>query len=411
MQQVKCKRRWMWKMAVVALALAALLAFAPLALGAYAQAFTPHHRASSSGWTIVPDALGGALNNVLGASATIASNDAWVAGDHNYGGTSTTLFEHWNGVRWSIVSSPNPGNRYNMIAAMSADRSTDVWAVGSYDNENSGGNYLPLVEHWNGVRWYSIFSPVPPHSSVSLLTGVTALSATDAWSTGSYWVRESGLNIPFVEHWNGVRWSFVAIPNIGFAYTLNALKGISGSNVWAVGSQYPTNNSATPLTMHWDGVRWTVVSAPRSGVSSGFSAIVAITSTDIWAVGSELQSVWSFQRSFAEHWNGSSWQIVYTPTINSSANAAFTGVAATSSHTVWAVGYTASNTSTTQLFPFIDEWNGTNWTAVSIPVRPSMTATSLLLGVSATPQGGVWAVGYLVPLNKLAPTTLILRHS
>lgn len=400
-------RSWLAKGIVIALAVAALVALLPLGIGAFA--LTPYRTATSSGWTISHDATGGALNHSLSAAATITSNDSWVAGDNFASGTPKTLLEHWNGVKWSIVGSPNPGNAGDYITAMSADRSTDVWAVGYYYTTSTGSTTFPLVEHWNGVRWYSIFSPIPPHAKGVDLIAVASLAGNDAWIAGNYSIGE-GQPLQFLEKWNGTRWSFVVLPDPGIPYQLNALKGISGSNVWAVGTGSSSGRDQ-PFAIHWDGVRWSVVPMAAAGYAGRIYGIVAITPSDIWAVGAGFPNSNSIERSLAEHWNGSHWQVVYTPTINPREDTLLTGVGATSSNAVWAVGYIIPGSDSVFGAPFIDQWNGEKWTAVSIPVGPPTANSAKLLGVSATPEGGVWAVGNLTPLKSQNVETLILRHS
>jgi hypothetical protein len=47
-----------------------------------------------------------------------------------------TLIEHWNGVSWSVTSSPNahPNVDSNVLSAVAAATPNDVWAVGNVDS-------------------------------------------------------------------------------------------------------------------------------------------------------------------------------------------------------------------------------------------------------------------------------------
>src|SRR5579862_3582399 len=213
-------RPWLAKGSLVALALVSLVALSSVAISAYAHELTPHHEPLGPGWTIALGAQVKAPISYLSAAATLTSTDAWVGGQDFTDGAPATLFEHWNGKRWSSVSSPSPGNEFDYITAMSADHSNDVWAVGFYMSLNTNGNTSPLIEHWNGTRWSNVASPIPSHGVQTELNGVTALSATDVWVIGSYLVSGVGLPIPFVEHWNGMHWSFAALPGIGSSYYL-----------------------------------------------------------------------------------------------------------------------------------------------------------------------------------------------
>ena len=61
--------------------------------------------------------------------AAVSSSDVWAVGSQG----SRTLTEHWDGTRWSVVTSPNPlpttkGN--NFLTSVTTVSSGDVWAVG-----------------------------------------------------------------------------------------------------------------------------------------------------------------------------------------------------------------------------------------------------------------------------------------
>src|SRR5205085_2227993 len=123
----------------------------------------------------------------------ISSNDAWAVGEY-YLGSEQTLMEHWDGVQWSIVSSPNPpGSHGTILYGVSAISSNDVWAVGDY----GGDNYLTLtlIEHWDGVQWSIIPSPnagLNPNNTNELYD-VSAISSNDVWAVGYFCCGSDGL--------------------------------------------------------------------------------------------------------------------------------------------------------------------------------------------------------------------------
>src|ERR1700693_3055889 len=57
---------------------------------------------------------------------------------------------------WRLVRSPNVGSGDNGLAALDVVSSTDIWAVG---NSLSGDVRSTLVEHWDGARWSVVPSP------------------------------------------------------------------------------------------------------------------------------------------------------------------------------------------------------------------------------------------------------------
>ena len=96
--------------------------------------------------------------------------------------------------------SPNPGSERNGFYGVAATSACNAWAVGYY--ENVGGHSRPLVERWNGKAW-KVQKSAEPSKGDTMLLGVAALSASDAWAVGSV-PHPQGV---MVEHWNGTAWT------------------------------------------------------------------------------------------------------------------------------------------------------------------------------------------------------------
>jgi hypothetical protein len=55
------------------------------------------------------------------------------------------------------------------------------------------------------------------------LAGVTAVSPSDAWASGSEGnVSDMNFHIPYVLHWNGTAWSLVRTPTRGAVFAVGA---------------------------------------------------------------------------------------------------------------------------------------------------------------------------------------------
>ncbi|HEY1768895.1 MAG TPA: hypothetical protein VGG02_01400 [Chthoniobacterales bacterium] len=100
--------------------------------------------AIAGSWEIVPAKNAGPIANGLNSISAASDNDIWAVGQaHNTPTTYNTVIEHWNGLRWSLVKSPNPTQQYNLLHGVAVIASNDVWAVGG-----GGGNpYQTLIEH------------------------------------------------------------------------------------------------------------------------------------------------------------------------------------------------------------------------------------------------------------------------
>lgn len=388
-------------LAAVAVALPALALLTGVATPATA-AF-PH--STTSPWSVVPSPNRETNTNpqTLLSVGTIVSDDVWSVGyydAHDAAGRSAlhTLTEHWNGLRWRVVPSPNapaappqyPGQATGILSGVTAVSADDVWAVG--DSFPGGSAVHTLVEHWNGTAWTIVPSPSPGTTPAdAALFGVAAVSAKNVWAVGSTNSRT------LVEHWDGVRWTVVPSPNGVGSNALSALTVVSANNIWAIGHQQvtPGRSCQIGLIEHWNGLRWSIVASP--GVVNNqcvqLGDVAAVSATDIYAVGG-----YGIGGSLVEHWNGTTWRIVPTP------GAVFlTGVTVINAQDVWAVGSDSDYPGSQTL-----HFNGSAWQVVSNPQPGGRTA---LNAVASLPDHTLWAVGSTGPdASPFNQFTFILRN-
>ncbi|HKP54344.1 MAG TPA: S-layer homology domain-containing protein [Chloroflexia bacterium] len=335
-----------------------------------------------SGWRVVPSANAGSSTNNLYAIDALAPNDVWAVGDYNDSATSNesgTLIEHWNGVQWTVVPSPNNGTAPNHLFGVSAVASNDVWAVGRYfvDDETS----MMLVEHWDGSTWSIVPTPDVEPPFDSRLTAVSAVASNDVWAVGAYFNGNIGRTLTL--HWDGTEWSIVpSLSPGGEDDYFNAVSASASDDVWAVGSFYDGTEEGT-LIEHWDGTEWSVVPSPGNGILSG---VVAIDPDDAWAVG--MQSGIGASQTLIEHWDGSTWSIVPSPSLGANLNN-LKSISASAPNDIWAVGFYAdANFSYSTL---IEHWDGAQWSVVASPAEEP--GNSLLYGVTALNSSDAWASG------------------
>src|ERR1041385_742554 len=82
-----------------------------------------------------------------------------------------------------VDPTPNPGGAQVAtiyFLGVSASGPTDAWSVG-IDDVNSFRR--PLVEHWDGLRWRAVRVPQPPGRQ-AWFHGVFQLGPTDVWAVG-----------------------------------------------------------------------------------------------------------------------------------------------------------------------------------------------------------------------------------
>jgi len=332
----------------------------------------------------------GTQSNELSGVAALTLDDAWAVG-HYYDNNENLLqlIEHWDGVQWSIVSAPhnNPGE--SDLQSVAALIPTDVWAVGSSSPSSSSGSSIALIEHWNGAQWSSVSHPATVESE---LLGVTAIATADVWAVGDA-TTSRDLNQPLIEHWNGQQWSVIAGGTIGNNDgKLKAVTALAANNIWAVGSIVgPQTKYGQGLIEHWNGVQWSVSSSAPYGQQSYLTGVAAVSDSDVYAVG------YYFDTSprhnilpFLEHWNGSQWSVLTSPTLSDSYISQFNAVAVITANDIWIVGSLQSKADGITR-TLLEQWNGRQWSVFSTSSHGSNSHLDAIAPIPGSSQ--LWGVG------------------
>ena len=85
-----------------------------------------------------------------------------------------------------------------------------------------------------------------------------------------------------------------------------------------MGGRYPaeSGDNASTLIEHWEGTAWTVVPSPSPGTDASFLfGVRAATPTSIWAVGEVNNS--GAVTALVLHWNGATWAQQKLPDLGS----------------------------------------------------------------------------------------------
>ena len=349
-------------------------------------------QAQTSPWTVVASPNASAGNNQLNAVASIAASDVWAVGSAgNAAGNAQPLAEHWDGTSWSII--PTPSVVTGNLSAVAAISTTDVWAGGGFLLSSRGNT--AQFEHWNGRKWTVAKSP----ATTATIRGMAATSSSDVWAVGDIASTSTGAAQTFIEHFDGKRWAVVPSPDASTqSNLLDGVTAISATDAWAVGDFLNASGVFQTLTEHWDGTSWSIVTSPAGpGLQNGLLGVTAVSSSDVWAVGD------SGSGTLIEQWDGTSWTVVLSPSpAGTLANPLF-GVAAVSATDIWAVGQSQNGTSGIPS-TLIEHWDGTSW---SIVTSPSPGSAATLSGAAADPVSGqAWAVGNFTAATSGAQQTL-----
>jgi len=302
---------------------------------------------------------------------------------------------------FSVVPTPNirAFPFHSDLSAVSASSATDIWAVGQ-----SG-------VHFDGKKWTAFALPLIAGDLTSGLTGVADLAPNNVWAVGDINIHEDNPN-QVIEQFNGTAWSVATGP--AFQPTdqpyLNGLAAISPTDMWATGSILTLIGccqDAFPLFEHYDGTSWTST-IDELNLDSFMFGISAVASNDVWAVG----YVGAIGGTFTEHYDGSAWSAVASPSPGAGENALL-GVVGVASDDVWAVGfYVADFGQDRPQKTLVEHWDGTSWTVVASPNvggNNSTTTSNELRGVIAVSKNDVWAFGDTDAFGPEKITNLVMH--
>ncbi|HYS39249.1 MAG TPA: hypothetical protein VEO01_26840, partial [Pseudonocardiaceae bacterium] len=208
--------------------------------------------------------------------------------------------EAWDGAAWHVVATPALDTQRDYLTSATALSADDVWAVG--ERQDHAGLFSTLVEHFDGHRWTVVPSP-NPGAAGDHLYGVAAASADDVWAVGQRSDK------PLVEHWDGRRWTVVGVPGVG---VLDAV-AVQGNDVWAVGQTDDAAHQAHPLVLRRVGTDWTAaipagIGAPFSNVTG-----VAVAGGTAWLAGTYFNTATGLQHTLIARNDGTGWRAVAAP--------------------------------------------------------------------------------------------------
>jgi hypothetical protein len=277
---------------------------------------------------------------------------------------------------------------------------TDVWAAGT-------DNGKPLIENWNGSAWS--VSPLPklPRKSAEL-NAVSADGPGDVWAVGDTVSSQGTDRRTLALHWDGTAWSVVHTPNFsvtpGSGSILNSVVALSATDAWAVGQGLNNDaNQLVALIEHWNGTSWHQVKTPTPlGAAQWLTGVSADGPSDIWAVGVDDSSLSA--ATLTVHFDGSKWAIVPSPNpVSGDSQNDLSAVTVISPSDAWAVGMESNVDDQNFRLPLILHWTGAAWSQVNAP-NPGTEGTGTF-GVAALGAGDVWAVGETYQAAVGAPFT------
>jgi hypothetical protein len=290
---------------------------------------------------------------------------------------------------WSVVSTPNAGPGRNQLSGVDALSGTDAWAVGSADASTAPWT-RPLAVHWDGTGWTLASPPTP--AAGGQLNAVDGSASDNVWAVGT----AASWTLPLTQHWNGTSWATAPSPSPAGATTVNLrdVKTFGPGDAWAVGRvdlAHPASPRGQTLIQRWNGTSWNIVPSPNPDAASNqLTAVDGVAADDVWAVGGFGED--GYGRAtvvpLVVHWNGSAWTRVPLPDDGPMlAVPELRDVVAVATNDVWVVGV-VFHFGVFQQVPYLLHWNGSTWQHGAI-TNPAGTFN----GVTALSPTQVYAVG------------------
>lgn len=323
----------------------------------------------------------GALTSELNGVDCASSTSCIAVGAYTIsGGANWALSASWNGTSWSLQTVPKPeGAKKSTLLDISCSDSTHCTAVGGYNN--ASGVQVSFVERWNGSAWSQQTSPNPEKSSNTVLQNVSCVDRYSCvgvgdWLNGKTWQ-------PMAQYWNSNSGWALDVTESPAGATFGLLEGVS-CRVRCLAVGWYTNSSGENKTAGEARAitSWTQRSIPEG---TGLRGISCTSSSACVAVGTNLGS-----KAKTATWNGTSWVAAGEPIPVGAEDSELEDVSCTSSTTCTAVGTFINSEGYEK--PYAARYASGSWTVQTVP-QPKETFRGNLHDVSCVSATLCRAVG------------------
>ena len=334
----------------------------------------------------------GSLESELFAVSCASASACIAVGYGAQGALHHVLAERYDGVRWSLAHPIEPAGAVTAdLVSVSCTAAAACTAVGNYKSRT--GLTLTLAERWNGRRWAieRTLDPGRPYAHPTLdsgteFGGVSCAAASACVAVGDYLDRHHR-SVALAERWNGRRWRLEPTPG-AVSSQLGSASCAAPSACVAVGEHRKSFGAVVPLAERWNGHDWKLESTPAATVPGSLTSILVSvscpSSSACIAVG-ERSTAAGGHAPFAERRAGGRWSIAATP---HRADAAFASVSCSAGDACTAVGLDASSAQ-----PLTERWDGSSWSLQPPAALGRQRTAGALGGVSCPSPAVCEAVG------------------
>jgi hypothetical protein len=259
-------------------------------------------------------------NATLESVAVGTAKNVWAVGeDRTDPEKSKPLAMHWNGTTWRVVKPPAvPTGSFDDVV-IAPDKS--VWVAGW---ASVAGTERAVVYRYAGGKWHPLYTGLENSINGNVLA---VLSSDNAWL---------GLNAGLA-HFDGKRWTLVKDVPVDGSQIPTGIAAAGPKNIWLVGVQYAAG--IAPLALHYNGTKWTPVAVP-AGMAQLYDVVLRNSSPV--AVGERFEGDNSTAKPYVLRLSGS--KLVAAPA-PAAPTGTLTAITAASDRT-WTVGMTATSVTT-----------------------------------------------------------------
>ena len=297
---------------------------------------------------------------------------------------------------WRVNAELSTRGSVTVLWGVDAVSARNAWATGVAQN-NKTLTFKPVLTHWAGTGWHPVTLPAGVakawNNTYPTFTQIAASSAGDVW------VFNGLPRAPAYLHLNGTRWNTGQVPGgtaASNATEITAAKDLGRRNVWAFGARVNLASpaaQAVPYAAHFNGRTWRGQTLPGKG---SITAVSAVSASSVWAVvgrpnaGISPGLIGGITKPLVLHWTAKAgWQqAAVQPALPAGAN--LTSVLAGPGGSVWIGGSVKNGAKGTTAF-------AAKWT----PASPAWTVVRLggpsggtweLVDMAADGHGGIWGV-------------------
>jgi photosystem II stability/assembly factor-like uncharacterized protein len=325
-----------------------------------------------------PDAPAGGEASLAFVDGT-SFEDVWAVGIWQPEGWRC-LAEHFDGSSWTQFPTPDDPDNGGGLRGVVAISPGHAVAVGTHTP--AGTTPQPLAMEWNGAEWELVATPERE--------GGRVFGAVDHTPTGQTWVAGHQSGSAFLARRDGENWELIFAPPVGsFRNRFYAMHARSDSEIWVVGTQSDGFGEFEILLQRYDGgSNWTSFNVPSPGTLDEMKGVVAFAADDAWAVGFYYHIPLYLYQPLILHYDGAGWTAMDLPDYPDG-SARLEGMAASAPDDIYAAGTYATIDGTPR--PLMLHFDGSSWSEVVLP--PTGGSGEWFQGMSAAPDGSIWAVG------------------